>query len=174
MEIFSNVKIPDLKSICKDKNIKGYSGLNKENLIRKILNIPLNVTEKETSTTPITTTTTKIIMTTIQTNETKVEKKRKISEDSTVKEEEKKSKKPKKETEKKPKKEQEPKEKKPKKEQEPKTKVEKKSKPEFVLEPNCNCNLKSTKRVTKKDGPNQGREFYTCEKSKCNFFLWAN
>jgi DNA topoisomerase-3 len=37
---------------------------------------------------------------------------------------------------------------------------------------NCKCNKKASKLVTKKEGPNQGRVFYTCD--QCKLFHWAD
>ena len=43
--------------------------------------------------------------------------------------------------------------------------------------PNINCQCPNTlakKLVTSKEGPNQGRPFYTCAERKCKFFKWAD
>nr|XP_047132275.1 DNA topoisomerase 3-alpha isoform X2 [Hydra vulgaris] len=39
----------------------------------------------------------------------------------------------------------------------------------------CNCNQSAIKLVVKKEGPNQGRQFFKCGQSDrpCNFFLWS-
>ena len=40
--------------------------------------------------------------------------------------------------------------------------------------PSCKCGVKSSLLTVRKDGPNQGREFYTCGNDrKCKFFQWA-
>ena len=39
----------------------------------------------------------------------------------------------------------------------------------------CKCNAPAMTRVTKKEGPNQGREFYRCgTPAECGFFQWAD
>lgn len=41
----------------------------------------------------------------------------------------------------------------------------------------CNCNQAATLRTVSKDGPNKGRQFYSCAKpmgQSCNFFKWAD
>ncbi|XP_034311164.2 DNA topoisomerase 3-alpha isoform X1 [Magallana gigas] len=38
----------------------------------------------------------------------------------------------------------------------------------------CNCGTSALLLTVKKDGPNQGRQFYKCGGSVCNFFLWAD
>nr|CAD7396091.1 unnamed protein product [Timema poppensis] len=41
----------------------------------------------------------------------------------------------------------------------------------------CNCNLDAILLTVRKDGPNQGRKFYKCNKNQgqgCNFFMWAD
>lgn len=41
----------------------------------------------------------------------------------------------------------------------------------------CDCGVLAKKLTTQKEGKNQGREFYTCQKpvtSRCNFFQWAD
>lgn len=41
----------------------------------------------------------------------------------------------------------------------------------------CNCNQAATLRTVSKDGPNKGRQFYSCAKpmgQNCNFFKWAD
>jgi len=45
----------------------------------------------------------------------------------------------------------------------------------------CFCNVKAHHRVTKKPGPNHGREFYSCgrwsiskQNRQCDFFMWAD
>ncbi|KAK7939409.1 hypothetical protein WMY93_002735 [Mugilogobius chulae] len=38
----------------------------------------------------------------------------------------------------------------------------------------CNCGQDAILLTVRKDGPNQGRQFYKCNTSSCNFFLWAN
>ncbi|XP_074647309.1 DNA topoisomerase 3-alpha-like [Tubulanus polymorphus] len=42
----------------------------------------------------------------------------------------------------------------------------------------CNCGDDAVLRTVRKDGPNQGRQFYVCNKPKdggsCQFFLWAD
>lgn len=37
----------------------------------------------------------------------------------------------------------------------------------------CKCNTEALQLTVRKDGPNKGRKFYKCEKSTCDFFLWA-
>jgi DNA topoisomerase-3 len=44
---------------------------------------------------------------------------------------------------------------------------------------NCDCNIPAVLRVVKKEGPNCGKEFFSCSKSqsdstKCGFFQWAD
>lgn len=38
----------------------------------------------------------------------------------------------------------------------------------------CNCGQDAILLTVRKDGPNQGRQFYKCNTGNCNFFLWAN
>ncbi|KAG7246943.1 hypothetical protein CRUP_006332, partial [Coryphaenoides rupestris] len=38
----------------------------------------------------------------------------------------------------------------------------------------CNCNQDAVLLTVRKDGPNQGRQFYKCNGGNCNFFLWAD
>lgn len=38
----------------------------------------------------------------------------------------------------------------------------------------CNCGNEATLLTVRKEGPNQGRQFYKCNTNTCNFFLWAN
>lgn len=41
----------------------------------------------------------------------------------------------------------------------------------------CNCQLQAQLRTVQKDGPNKGRQFYSCSKpigEGCNFFKWAD
>lgn len=38
----------------------------------------------------------------------------------------------------------------------------------------CNCGSEALLLTVRKDGPNQGRQFYKCSSSACNFFLWAD
>lgn len=38
----------------------------------------------------------------------------------------------------------------------------------------CNCGQDAILLTVRKDGPNQGRQFYKCNAGSCNFFLWAN
>lgn len=41
----------------------------------------------------------------------------------------------------------------------------------------CSCNLDATERTVKKQGPNNGRKFFTCSKpwdERCRFFEWAD
>ncbi|KAJ1977932.1 DNA topoisomerase 3-alpha [Dimargaris xerosporica] len=41
----------------------------------------------------------------------------------------------------------------------------------------CNCQMAAISRVTKKEGPNKDRTFYTCSKpmeTRCDFFQWAD
>ncbi len=39
----------------------------------------------------------------------------------------------------------------------------------------CRCGQKAVMRTVRKEGPNTGRQFFTCEQSpSCNFFLWAD
>ncbi|XP_035195608.1 DNA topoisomerase 3-alpha [Oxyura jamaicensis] len=38
----------------------------------------------------------------------------------------------------------------------------------------CNCGNEATLLTVRKEGPNQGRQFYKCNANTCNFFLWAN
>ena len=37
----------------------------------------------------------------------------------------------------------------------------------------CSCNQLVVSRTVRKEGPNQGRQFYSCATRGCNFFLWA-
>ncbi|KAL9653812.1 hypothetical protein ABK040_012873 [Willaertia magna] len=39
--------------------------------------------------------------------------------------------------------------------------------------PQCKCGKPSVKRKVFKEGPNQGRYFYSCENKGCNFFKWC-
>ena len=41
----------------------------------------------------------------------------------------------------------------------------------------CNCNLNAVLLTVRKEGPNTGRQFYSCSKPRgqgCNFYLWAD
>ncbi|KAI7803718.1 putative DNA topoisomerase 3-alpha [Triplophysa rosa] len=38
----------------------------------------------------------------------------------------------------------------------------------------CNCGLDAVLLTVRKDGPNQGRQFYKCNTGDCKFFLWAD
>ncbi|XP_034055116.1 DNA topoisomerase 3-alpha isoform X2 [Gymnodraco acuticeps] len=38
----------------------------------------------------------------------------------------------------------------------------------------CICGQDAVKLTVRKDGPNQGRQFYKCTAGNCNFFLWAD
>ncbi|PIK49098.1 putative DNA topoisomerase 3-alpha [Apostichopus japonicus] len=38
----------------------------------------------------------------------------------------------------------------------------------------CSCGSDAVELTVKKDGPNQGRKFFKCQSSQCNFFLWSD
>ncbi|XP_033827108.1 DNA topoisomerase 3-alpha [Periophthalmus magnuspinnatus] len=38
----------------------------------------------------------------------------------------------------------------------------------------CNCGQDAVLLTVRKEGPNQGRQFYKCSAGSCNFFLWAS
>lgn len=38
----------------------------------------------------------------------------------------------------------------------------------------CNCGQDALLLTVRKDGPNQGRQFFKCNNGNCNFFLWAD
>uniref|UniRef100_A0A669QA73 DNA topoisomerase n=1 Tax=Phasianus colchicus TaxID=9054 RepID=A0A669QA73_PHACC len=38
----------------------------------------------------------------------------------------------------------------------------------------CNCGNEAMLLTVRKEGPNQGRQFYKCSASTCNFFLWSD
>lgn len=38
----------------------------------------------------------------------------------------------------------------------------------------CNCGQEAVLLTVRKEGPNRGRQFYKCNSSSCNFFLWAD
>lgn len=38
----------------------------------------------------------------------------------------------------------------------------------------CNCGQEAVLLTVRKQGPNQGRQFYKCSGGGCNFFLWAD
>uniref|UniRef100_A0AAZ3RNY6 DNA topoisomerase n=1 Tax=Oncorhynchus tshawytscha TaxID=74940 RepID=A0AAZ3RNY6_ONCTS len=38
----------------------------------------------------------------------------------------------------------------------------------------CNCGSEAVLLTVRKDGPNQGRQFYKCSSGGCNFFLWTD
>uniref|UniRef100_A0A4W5K787 GRF-type domain-containing protein n=1 Tax=Hucho hucho TaxID=62062 RepID=A0A4W5K787_9TELE len=38
----------------------------------------------------------------------------------------------------------------------------------------CNCGSEAVLLTVRKDGPNQGRQFYKCSSGGCNFFLWSD
>ncbi|XP_012872011.1 PREDICTED: DNA topoisomerase 3-alpha [Dipodomys ordii] len=38
----------------------------------------------------------------------------------------------------------------------------------------CNCGQEAVLLTVRKEGPNQGRQFYKCSGGGCNFFLWAD
>lgn len=42
---------------------------------------------------------------------------------------------------------------------------------EEVLAKQCKCKVPAVLRVTK-SGPNEGREFWTCQERSCDFFQW--
>jgi hypothetical protein len=135
--LFKSLTIPELKNLCKERGMKGYSTLNKDNLIRKCLNLPL-LNEEKVKTTEVLVSPTTIHASftfSVQTEEKKSGKKRKIED---VKAE----------------------------------KPKKKSKTENEAV-QCYCKVPSARRVTKKEGSNQGREFYTCKSNDCSFFSWV-
>ena len=39
--------------------------------------------------------------------------------------------------------------------------------------PKCHCSMPATRRQVKKDGPNQGKWFWTCASGTCKFFDWV-
>ena len=45
--------------------------------------------------------------------------------------------------------------------------------PGVVPTMNCLCEQQVVERTVRKEGPNQGRLFYSCASRGCNFFLWA-
>uniref|UniRef100_A0A8C4EF50 DNA topoisomerase n=1 Tax=Dicentrarchus labrax TaxID=13489 RepID=A0A8C4EF50_DICLA len=38
----------------------------------------------------------------------------------------------------------------------------------------CNCGQEALLLTVRKEGPNQGRQFYKCNNGSCNFFLWSD
>lgn len=38
----------------------------------------------------------------------------------------------------------------------------------------CRCGIEAVERITKKEGPNNGRKFYSCVQRQCNFFQWKD
>ncbi|XP_078229244.1 DNA topoisomerase 3-alpha isoform X3 [Callithrix jacchus] len=38
----------------------------------------------------------------------------------------------------------------------------------------CNCGQEAVLLTVRKEGPNQGRQFFKCNTGSCNFFLWAD
>lgn len=38
----------------------------------------------------------------------------------------------------------------------------------------CNCGQDALLLTVRKEGPNQGRQFYKCNTGNCNYFLWAD
>lgn len=38
----------------------------------------------------------------------------------------------------------------------------------------CNCGQEAVLLTVRKEGPNQGRQFFKCNGGSCNFFLWAD
>ncbi|XP_006875592.1 PREDICTED: DNA topoisomerase 3-alpha [Chrysochloris asiatica] len=38
----------------------------------------------------------------------------------------------------------------------------------------CNCGQEALLLTVRKEGPNQGRQFYKCSRGSCSFFLWAH
>lgn len=38
----------------------------------------------------------------------------------------------------------------------------------------CYCNVAAAQFTVRKEGPNQGRQFYSCSTKACQFFLWAD
>ncbi|XP_016051963.1 PREDICTED: DNA topoisomerase 3-alpha isoform X2 [Miniopterus natalensis] len=38
----------------------------------------------------------------------------------------------------------------------------------------CNCGQEAVLLTVRKEGPNQGRQFYKCQAGSCSFFLWAD
>jgi hypothetical protein len=189
---YSKLTIPYLKTLCKDREIKGISKLNKEEIIqRKIFfqNNLIELLEKDTETyknltipelknlckergikgystlnkenlirrclnLPINdengkTTKVEINPTTIQASFTfsiLKEETNSGKKRKTVPKDEVKVEKPKK-----------------------KSKTEPKE-PDLVQ---CYCRVPAARRLTKKEGANQGREFYTCKSNGCSFFSWV-
>ena len=43
---------------------------------------------------------------------------------------------------------------------------------EYTACPNCECGAVTRKFTVKKDGPNHGKEFYSCK--ECGSFMWAS
>ena len=46
--------------------------------------------------------------------------------------------------------------------------------PETPNMPNCSCQRPSVQFTVRKEGPNQGRQFFTCSDKTCNFFEWSD
>ena len=50
--------------------------------------------------------------------------------------------------------------------------------PDVKTGPNCSCQLATVCKIVRKEGPNQGREFYACSNQdvslKCNYFQWVD
>ena len=38
----------------------------------------------------------------------------------------------------------------------------------------CQCGVPAIVLTVRKDGPNQGRDFYKCESGNCNYFSWTD
>lgn len=39
---------------------------------------------------------------------------------------------------------------------------------------NCKCGTNAVLLAVKKEGPNKGKKFYTCNTKTCDFFSWEN
>ncbi|KAJ3930635.1 MAG: DNA topoisomerase [Lentinula lateritia] len=48
------------------------------------------------------------------------------------------------------------------------------AKPLSSSTPNCKCDALAGRRTVVKDGPNQGRPFWTCDEKACDYFAWAD
>lgn len=44
----------------------------------------------------------------------------------------------------------------------------------MTTNPLCDCGNPSLLQYVRKEGPNQGREFYTCPSRECGFFQWGD
>eukprot|EP01080_Neovahlkampfia_damariscottae_P011078 gene11078-3784_t len=178
---YSKLTIPDLKILCKERSIKGITKLKKEEIIEKLMEN--EISKYQDMTIPQIKTLCK---------ENNIKGYSTLNKENLIRKYlnlplSTKNKKETVEVELKPtfgqnvkfsvsmKVEEKPKASKKRKEIEKDDQPRKKSKTEKTDKSivQCDCQVPATKKTTKKDGPNQGREFYTCKTNHCKYFLWV-